>query len=243
MYADAEAAALYDLMNPWNPSAYASDAHYHRLVMNAGDVLDVGCGTGAMLHLARAEGHTGRLVGLDPDAAALARARRRNDIEWVEATAAQAAWDAEFDLAVMASHAFQFLITDDDLRASLTAIHTALRPGGRFAFESRHPQARAWEAWNPDNAGDIVDGDGRAMRSWFEVDSVAGGVVSYTGTLADPDGTILRVTRETLRFLPEDALDAFLADAGFAVEIRGGDWEGGPVTGASREIVTVARRR
>lgn len=216
--------------------------HYHRLVMGAGDVLDVGCGTGAMLHLARAEGHAGRLVGLDPDAAALARARRRGDIEWVEATAAEGAWDAEFDLAVMASHAFQFLVTDEELRESLAAIRRALRPGGRLAFESRHPRARAWEAWNPGNATDIVDDAGRAMRSWFEVDSVVGDVVSYTGTVADPDGTILRVTRETLRFLPEETLDAFLIDAGFVVETRGGDWEGGPVTETSREIVTVARR-
>ncbi|GIG68345.1 class I SAM-dependent methyltransferase [Phytomonospora endophytica] len=242
MYTDAEAAALYDLVEAWNPDGHPADAHYHRLVMAAGDVLDVGCGTGGMLHRARADGHTGRLAGLDPDPAVLARARRRTDVEWVETTAAGAVWDAEFDLAVMASHAFQYLITDEDLRASLAAIRAALRPGGRFAFETRHPSARAWEAWNPGNASDIVDGGGRALRTWFEVDLVEDGVVSYTGTIADRDGTVLRVDRETLRFLGEDALDAFLAEAGFVVETRCGDWDGGPVTAVSREIVTVARR-
>jgi len=34
--------------------------------MAAPSVLDVGCGTGAMLHEARQLGHVGRLCGLDP---------------------------------------------------------------------------------------------------------------------------------------------------------------------------------
>ena len=117
VFSDADAAALYDLLNPWNPKLWPSNGFYHELVMAAGSVLDVGCGTGSMLHCARDHGHTGRLVGLDPDRAALARARRRADIEWVEGTAADAVWDAEFDLATMVSHAFQCLVTDDDLRA------------------------------------------------------------------------------------------------------------------------------
>lgn len=86
--------------------------------------------------------------GLTPDRDALEVAGRRGDVEWVEGTAAQARWEGEFDLAVMTGHAFQCLVTDQDLRASLPAIRTALREGGHFAFETRHPQARAWEDWN-----------------------------------------------------------------------------------------------
>jgi len=57
-------------------------AGYDESVMAAGSVLDVGCGTGSMLHRARDRGHAGRLVDLEPDRAALARARRRTDVEW-----------------------------------------------------------------------------------------------------------------------------------------------------------------
>ncbi|WP_203660974.1 class I SAM-dependent methyltransferase [Actinocatenispora rupis] len=242
MYSDADAAALYDVTNPWDPDRYASDRFYHDLVMAADSVLDVGCGTGGMLRLARESGHAGRLTGIDPYVAALDRARRRTDVEWCVGTAADAAWDGVFELATMTSHAFQFLVGDAELRASLAAVRGSLLPGGRFAFETRHPQARAWLDWNPSRAEDLVDARRRPLRSWYEVESVAGDVVTFTGTTAERDGTVLRVDRTRLRFLSEPALDAYLVAAGFTVDARYGDWGGGPVTAASTEIVTVARR-
>ncbi|GAA2149148.1 class I SAM-dependent methyltransferase [Kitasatospora kazusensis] len=242
MLSDADNAALYDVLNPWDPARSPCDAFYSGLVLAADTVLDVGCGTGGMLRQARAAGHRGRLVGLDPDLAALDRARRSADVEWVAGVAAEAAWDGEFELATMTGHAFQSLIGDDELRASLAAIRTALGYGGRFAFETRHPQARAWEDWNPSNASEITDPAGRRLRVSHHVESVVGDVVTLTETTGDPDGTVLRVDRASLRFLDVPALAGFLAGAGFAVEAQYGDWHRGPVTGASQEIVTLARR-
>jgi hypothetical protein len=46
----------------------------------------------------------------------LRQARARAGIEWVLADAASARWHGEFDLAVMTGHAFQVLVSDDDLR-------------------------------------------------------------------------------------------------------------------------------
>ena len=243
VFSDEDAAALYDLLNPWDPEIWPSDAFYDELVMAAGSVLDVGCGTGQMLHRARDRGHTGRLVGLDPDRAALARAQRRTGIEWVEGTAASARWRGEFELATMVSHAFQCLVTDDELRASLIAIGAALCDHGQFAFETRHPQARAFQDWNPSNVADVVDLSGRALRVWHEVESVAGDVVTFSETTARPDGKVLRVDRASLRFLDAVALDEILADTGFEVAARYGDWQRGPLTSESREIITIARRR
>ncbi|MGP3991919.1 class I SAM-dependent methyltransferase [Streptomyces sp. 3N207] len=245
MFSDADAAALYDLLNPWDPDSRPDGGFYFPLVMGAESVLDVGCGTGAMLHLARKRGHRGRLVGLDPDRAALDRARRRADIEWVEGTAAEAKSGAGFRLATMTGHAFQDLVTDHDVFASLSAIHGALRPGGRFVFDTRHPQARAWEGWtpsNPDDVVEVVDDTGRVLRYWHDVESVVGDVVTISGTVAQLDGTVLRVLSERLRFLNVMALSGFLAEAGFEIEAQFGGWDREPVTGSSREIITIARR-
>lgn len=239
MFSDADVAELYDLLNPWDPDRSAGDRFYHELVMAADSVLDVGCGTGAMLACAREHGHRGRLAGIDPDRASLDRARQRAGIEWAEGTAADARWRDEFDLAVMTGHAFQCLVTDDDVRASLAAIHAALRPGGRFAFETRHPQARAWEDWNPANAMDVT---GRPLRVWHEVQSVHDDRVTFTETTASPAGSVLRVDQATLRFLDPPTLNALLSDAGFQIEAQYGAWDRTPITATSREIITIARK-
>ncbi|MFI6815417.1 class I SAM-dependent methyltransferase [Nonomuraea sp. NPDC050328] len=241
MFTDDEAAELYDRLNPWDPAAWPSDAFYDALVAAADSVLDVGCGTGAMLRLARAGGHTGRLVGIDPDASALARARSRTDIEWVHGVAADVRWDAEFALATMVSHAFQCLVTDAEVRASLAAVRRALRPGGVFAFETRHPQARAWESWNPENGSEVVDGRGRKLWVEHRVEQVAGDVVTFTETTS-VEGEVARVDRTSLRFMDVATLNGFLTEAGFEIEAQYGDWRRGPITEESREIVTLARR-
>jgi SAM-dependent methyltransferase len=242
MYSDADAAALYDVLNPWDPAGHAGDRFCHELVMAADSVLDVGCGTGAMLACARGAGHKGRLMGLDPDRAMLDRARRRTDVEWVTGRAANAPWQAQFDLAVMTGHAFQCLVSDAELLASLKAIHRALRPAGRFVFETRHPQARAWLDWNPYRARDVIGPTGRPLRVWHEVESVTDELVTFSSTTADPGGTVLRVDRATLRFLAPSTLNLFLAKAGFELEAQYGDWHRGPITPGSREVVTVARK-
>jgi trans-aconitate methyltransferase len=102
-------------------------------VLAARAVLDVGCGTGALLRLAREAGHTGRLCGLDPAAGMLNQARQQPDIEWVQGDLASASWVRAFDLIVMAGHAFQEFVTDDEIRGALTAIRAALTDGGRCA--------------------------------------------------------------------------------------------------------------
>jgi SAM-dependent methyltransferase len=240
---DAEAAALYDVLNPWDTNRYPADAFYTNLVMRAGDVLDVGCGTGSMLHHARETGHRGRLAGIDPDPAMLDRAWRRTDIEWVLGTAADATWEQQFDLATMTNHAFQCLAGDDELRRSLAAIRTALRPGGRFAFETRHPQAKAWLGWNPANATEVTDHSGRTLHVAHHVESVTGDLVTFTETTSHPDGTLPpRVDRATLRFLDVPTLNTFLTEARFTIDAQYGDWHHTPITETSTEIITIARR-
>jgi SAM-dependent methyltransferase len=237
-YSDADAAELYDLLNRWD----ASDDFYLSFVMDAGSALDVGCGTGSLLARARDQGHPGRLAGIDPEVAMLDRARRRvPDAEWVEGKAADIAWVGEFEVAVMASNAFQFLVTD--LEESLVKIRTALVDGGRFVFGTRNPQVREWESWNPSNPYDVVDHTGRELRMIYHVEQVEGDTVTFTETTALRDNTPLRTDRATLSFLGADSLNAVLTKTGFEVESQYGDWSRGSLTPTSENIVTVARYR
>ena len=140
-FSDPRLAVLYDLFCPWEDRG--DFAFYLPVVMSARAVLDVGCGTGALLRRAREDGHTGRLCGLDPAAAMLEVARERRDIEWVAGDLATAPhWDREFDLVVMTGHAFQQLLGDEEVRVALAAIAAALTDEGAFVFETRNPLAR-----------------------------------------------------------------------------------------------------
>lgn len=239
-FADPSLAALYDALNPWGPG----DDFYLGLVRSAGSVLDVGCGTGQLLRRGRGLGHRGRLVGLDPAAAMLVQARRREPrVEWVLGDLRTRIWHREFDLVVMTGHAFQVLVRDEELRAALGAVRTALRPGGRFVFETRNPRARPWENWTPDNTHTVTDGDGHVVRVWHEVAEppVRGDRVTFTETFDSHGWERPVVSRTTLRFLTADDLSGFLTEAGLPVVAQYGDWGRGPLTPASPEIITVAQ--
>lgn len=237
-FSDAGLAALYDLFCSWERRRDFD--FYLPLLMSAEAVLDVGCGTGALLHGARDAGHTGRLCGLDPADGMLRQARRRSDIEWVLGDLGGVAWDREFDLVVMTGHAFQVLLEDDELRASLAAIRSALVDGGLFAFETRNPRAREWVRWTPDNAVEVVDPGGATVRMAHEVETVDGEFVSFVTTFTSSAWAQPRVSHSTLRFLDAGALSQFLSEAELAIEEQFGDWDRQPLTDTSPEIITIA---
>ncbi|MGW3954270.1 class I SAM-dependent methyltransferase [Streptomyces sp. NPDC004752] len=237
-FKDLSLASLYDALHPWGPG----DDFYLDLVMSARSVLDVGCGTGRLLARARRAGHDGRLMGLDPAAAMLVQARRREPgVAWVLGDLRTRLWNGGFDLVVMTGHTIQHLVHDEELRLALRAVRAALSPGGRFVFETRNPAARAWTRWSPEHVRSVGDADGRAVRVWHEVE---GPPVGYRVRLKETfDGEAWdrpRVGRRTLRFLGPDALTRFLREAGLDVEVRYGDWGQGPLTQDSAEIITVA---
>ena len=240
-FSDPDLAALYDLWDP--PDGRDDFAFYFPLVMSAEAVLDVGCGTGALLHRARAAGHRGRLCGLDPAVGMLEQARKRSDIAWILGDLGSVRWDREFDLVVMTGHAFQVFVEDEELRAALDAIRSALTDDGRFAFETRNPSNRAWERWNPANAVEVTDPTGAIVRMEHEVDSVDGELVRFTTTFTSSGWDEPKVGESTLRFLPADSLARFLTDADLEIEEQFGDWSGQPFTETSPEIITIARRR
>lgn len=239
-FSDADLAASYDVLHP--PEQRGDFRFYLPLVMSARAVLDVGCGTGALLRLAREAGHTGRLCGLDPGAGMLAQAGERSDIEWVLGDLSSIDWERQFDLIVMTGHAFQVLLGDEELHTSLAAVRAALTERGRFAFETRNPLVREWEGWNAEPPVEAIDASGAVVRMDREVEAFEDGFLRFTLTFTSPGWSQPQVSRSTLRFLGADALASFLSSAGLAVEAQFGDWGSEALTPASPEIITIARR-
>jgi SAM-dependent methyltransferase len=238
LFSDPALAALYDAFG----AGRRDFGFYLPIVMAAPSVLDVGCGTGALLHAAREAGHTGRWCGLDPADGMLQQARKRPDVDWLLGDFRGGAWDRPFDLVLMTGHAFQVFIGDQELRVALAAMRSALTPGGRVAFETRNPLVRGWESWTPEHAVEIVDDAGAVVRMAHEVNAVEGELVSFTTTYTSPRWDRPQRSRSTLRFLAQESLSGFLSAAGFWVEEQYGDWDRQPRTETSPEIITIARR-
>lgn len=238
-YTEPDLAELYDALCPYDERD--DFRFYLPMVLAASSVLDVGCGTGALLKAARRAGHRGRLCGIDPAPAMLARARDWSDIEWVLGDLDATTFGTDFDLVVMSGNAFQALVDDRALRATLAGIAAALVPTGRFVFESRNPGAREWETWAA-NPVEVLDAEGRLARMERRVEAVRDGLVTFALTFTRSDWSASRQSLSTIRFHDARELTALLADAGLEVIEQFGDWERNRSIAGSRELVTVARR-
>jgi SAM-dependent methyltransferase len=234
-FADPRLAALYDALN----AGRLDFAHYLALAdeLAVRAVVDVGCGTGALAVELAAPGRA--VTGVDPSSGMLGVARTRpghERVRWVHGDAADLP-PAAFELAIMTGHVAQVFLDDAAWERNLRAIHRALAPGGRLAFESRNPAARAWQRWNPVDSRRRV-GD---VEVWSQVLRASGDTVTFDEHHVLAGGEDLRYTN-TIRFPDLALLTGSLATAGFAVERSHGDWDRTPIGAGSPEFVLVARR-
>lgn len=249
-FANPRLAALYDAECPWHPQ----DDFYQHLDLQAGSVLDVGCGTGTRLVSTRTRGHRGELVGVDPARAMLDIAGKKSrelrpPLGWILGDAQTLELDRRVELLTMTGHAFQVLLTDEDVRAALASFHRHLEPGGLLAFETRNPAAQAWQRWTKAHSrGIVTDRAGEGWETWVDdarTHERAGygeefvTFVSYNRHLASGE---LLTSISTLRFIDPEHLRALLLEAGFRIEGWFGDWDRSPVTPQSLEVIVLARR-
>jgi SAM-dependent methyltransferase len=224
-YLDPRLAALYDIEN----TRGADTDFYLRLAADLGarKILDLGCGTGLLTRELAVDGR--QVVGVDPAPAMLAVARQQpgaERVQWVEGDASVLETPAA-DLVVMTGNVAQVFLEDAEWVATLRAIHAALRPGGHLAFESRNPDARAWEGWNREATYERIDSPNGAMACWLELVSVENGRVRIEGhNVFTATGEIVVASSE-LRFRSLAALKDSLTNGGFSVEHVYGDWNGG----------------
>lgn len=241
-FSDPRLVAIYDTVNSYELGTQPDFCRELALEIDAQTIADVGCGTGLITcELARL-GY--RMIGVDPSAPMLEIARNKpfaDRVRWLHGDASLLG-EAAADLAIMTGHVAQFFLTDDEWNANLVALHRALRPGGVLAFESRNPEARAWERWTRGDIRSIHDPEAGRIDTKTVFVEKDDDIVRFfnhyffaaTGDLAASHGQ--------LRFRRVDALTASLVATGFTVDHVYGDWGRVPLGPRSPELIFVARR-
>ena len=214
VFADPRLAALYDFFDGDRSDLTA----YLDLAAELGArwVVDLGCGTGSLAVLLAAQGL--QVIGVDPAAASLEVARVKpsaDRVRWVhgDATALDVS-DRPVDLVVMIGNVAQVFVDDEDWHTTLGCARTWLGEGGWLVFETRRPEARAWESWDVPPT-EVTLPDGRLATVSRTVTSVRPPLVAFE-SVTTSDGVDLRSV-STLRFREQEQIMADLAEHGFTV--------------------------
>jgi SAM-dependent methyltransferase len=229
-------AAIYDALDPDR-----SDLEPYRAMVRAFGarrVVDLGCGTGVLALLIAGEGPV--VTGVDPAGASLDVARAKpgaSAVTWRHGDAT-AIPPSSADLVLMTGNAAQAIVEDDDWLNTLRQVRAGLRPGGRFVFETRRPEARGWERWTDELSRSTTEVDGvGAVTSWVDLTDVSLPLVSFRWTFVfRADGQVL-TSDSTLRFRDETDLRRGLRECGFEID----DVRDAPDR-PGRELVVVARK-
>lgn len=229
-------AAVYDAESGWS----ADRDFYLALAGPAPErILDLGCGTGLLCDAYAARGHD--VTGVDPVPSMLDVARAKPHgprIEWVQATAQAFRSPARFDLVIMTGHAFQVMLTEEDVRATCLTMREHLAPGGRVVFESRNPRMdwRAlWDGWE-----ERLEVDGEPVVVSCHSEPMVGQRLRFEMRYYFPDERL--VSASELLFLPRERIEAHLLAVGLQVERVQGDSDGSPFDPErSHEMIFTAR--
>lgn len=216
-YESPKLVGIYDLDSPWSIDR---DFYLSLAGTPPRRILDLGCGTGLLTDAYAAKGH--EVTGVDPSPAMLEAARRRphgRQIEWVESSAQSYQSDARFDLIVMTGHAFQVLLDDSDIMATLGVMRRHLKQTGRVVFESRNPSIDWANLWDYETAlkhrGEIV----RESRRFTKMED---GRMTFELLYDFPDESL--VSTSELRFLSRGEVEERVIASGLHVEKLLGGW-------------------
>jgi SAM-dependent methyltransferase len=252
-------ARLYDLDLAEDPGDL--DLYLALAARSGGPVLELAVGTGRLAVPLAAAGF--EVIGVDTDAAMLARARLRADEAGLavgrrvrlvdgDARTVRLAEAGAFGLAFIGLNSI-FLVGGRSGRAGQAAavatLAAHLAPGGLAVLD----------AWLPD-ADDLSRYDGRLVLEWIRDDPQTGRTVTKTGSAAyDPATGTVRLTTifeeglpgepaarwvrtDDLRLVTPDGLADFAEAAGLEVELLAGGYDLDPLAPGAERVVLLARR-
>jgi len=227
-YENPKLAQIYDLDSGWS-----ADRDFYLALAQKPEqkILDLGCGTGLLCNAYAERNHS--VVGADPAPAMLEVARRKPHgahIEWMQSRAQDFRSDKRFDLIIMTGHAFQVLLEDEDIRATLAVMKTHLSPGGLVVFESRNPGIDWRSRW--DYAIEIELSEGTVIESRRFLDCQN---ERMTFELCYKFSSEVLVSCSELRFMPFLKVKDLAEEAGLQLDNFYGDWDKKPFDSSTSE--------
>lgn len=201
-------------------------------------ILDLGCGTGILSNAYAALGHI--VTGVDPAPAMLDVARTKphaDRITWVNAAAQSFRSDHRFDLIVMTGHAFQVLLEDTDIAATLAVMRAHLAPGGTIAFETRNPAIDWARRWHGQASTHTLGG--QTIRQTYRILAADADRITFETRYRFADATL--TSTSTLRFATPDRITTLLQAHDLLLCNLFGDWTTEPFNrDRSEEIIFIA---
>jgi SAM-dependent methyltransferase len=234
-YVNTKLAELYDLACGWSADR---DFYLSLAGPSRQRILDLGCGTGLLSEAYAARNHD--VTGVDPAPAMLDVACRKphgRDVEWVQSSAQTYRSNKRFDLIIMTGHAFQVLLSDDDVLAAFTTMRLRLSPDGFTAFESRNPAVDWKSRWDYDLD---LEARGKLVRTTRRFLAMKRDRLSFELRYEFPDETL--VSPSVPGFLSRRDLEERLVASGLQLENLFGNWDAQPFDeDSSHEMIFIAR--
>ncbi len=249
-------AALYDLEH----DEIADDLVFYRELARRADgpVLDLGCGSGRLLH-AFLDGDAPRVVGVDGSAAMLRRAGQRvatdpvlseaartGRLELVTGDVRRPPVHGPFAL-VVAAGVLPHLAGPEEAVRMLTAAAERVDRAGRLVLDDIGPAGLPWRDlpmsldWER-----ALEGRPVVRRSQLTRRETPEGLRVDYATLTDavrPDGTIARLPASFRLWYPsEDVLGHLLTEGGFVTEMTYGSHDLEPLGPESERRIVIAQR-
>lgn len=220
IFSNPRLASIYDAFDPDR-----SDVEpYIKLIKSFGvaDVTDLGCGTGVLALALAKMGF--EVTGVDPAKASIDVARAKpgaDTVKWVVGDASELR-PSSTGLVVMTGNVAQAIVDPHDWMRTLRSVNSSLAENGYFIFETRKPQAKAWESWTKEKSfqSTRIPGIG-LVDGWVELTKVELPLVSFRWSYYFREDGMTLTSDSTLRFRTlEDITNDLEANGLRVLEVR-----------------------
>jgi ubiquinone/menaquinone biosynthesis C-methylase UbiE len=185
-------------------------------------VVDLGCGTGVLaLQLAK-EGF--EVIGIDPANASINVAKAKpgaKDVKWVVGDATVLHSNST-DAVVMTGNVAQAITDPKSWISTIRSVKASLMAGGYFIFETRKPEAKAWEDWTKDKSFQSIEvANVGLVDSWVTLTKVSLPLISFRWTYYFHKDNQTITSDSTLRFRTLEEIANDLGNNGLKIiEVR-----------------------